>query len=73
MNKIQGPFGLHTSNVHDKIYNLISCHSDAIFPSYLKHVKRNVMQVICLNSPVNRPVDPKQIATEIINTPAFSL
>jgi len=25
------------------------------------------------NSPVNRPVDPKQIATEIINTPAFSL
>ena len=24
-------------------------------------------------SPVNRPVDPKQIATEIINTPAFSL
>ena len=23
-------------------------------------------------SPVNRPVDPKQIATEIINTPAFS-
>jgi hypothetical protein len=25
------------------------------------------------SSPVNRPVDPKQIATEIINTPAFSL
>ena len=25
------------------------------------------------NSPVNRPVDPKQIATEVINTPAFSL
>ena len=24
-------------------------------------------------SPVNRPVYPKQIATEIINTPAFSL
>ena len=24
-------------------------------------------------SPVNRPVDPKQIATEIIYTPAFSL
>ena len=24
-------------------------------------------------SPVNRPVDPKQITTEIINTPAFSL
>jgi hypothetical protein len=25
------------------------------------------------SSPVNRAVDPKQIATEIINTPAFSL
>jgi hypothetical protein len=25
------------------------------------------------HSPINRPVDPKQIATEIINTPAFSL
>ena len=27
----------------------------------------------CYHSPVNRPVDPKQIATEIINTQAFSL
>ena len=37
----------------DKIYNLISCHSDAIVLSHLRHVKRDVMQVICLKAYVN--------------------
>jgi hypothetical protein len=29
--------------------------------------------VLISNSPVNSPADPKQIVTEIINTPVFSL
>lgn len=28
---------------------------------------------VIIDSPVNKPINPKQIATEIINTPAFSL
>ena len=47
-------------------------------PSILKLDKslshlRNLRANLNITSPVNRPVDPKQIATEIINTPAFSL
>ena len=42
---------------------------------YLIHmVTQFIHNWICPTiSPVNRPVDPKQIATEITNKPAFSL
>ena len=39
----------------------------------LLHETFQLKKHVSNNSPVNRPVDPKQIATEIINTPAFSL
>ena len=42
-------------------------------PSMPMHQPNNLINIERSISPVNKPVDPKQIATEIINTPAFSL
>jgi hypothetical protein len=45
-----------------------------IYPEWntLLHETFQLKKHVSNNSPVNRPVDPKQIATEIINTPALS-